>query len=341
MKKNKMLRIASILLVVTLLSTCVISGTFAKYVTKAEGEDQARVAKWGVLVTVEGGAFADTYAAEDEYYLAAEGVYSVVANNTEFDENGNITKHGDNLVAPGTSSAQIEGDLVATVKGTPEVAARYTLNVSGVEDVVLPAGKYTDYTHLVKAEDGTYGYTDTFELENDYSPVKWNLVIEGKGKTFDVAEDLYTALSAYPALLQKAEALGFSKNGCSIFSAVAVLKKVASNEDYEAIVNTALGNVVSGGRNFMLDVTSDGLTMSYDFDPNKEMDYSFTLSWEWAFEQKDDNGNVIDLYDAADTMLGNLAAGITPTVAGEVNKNVENAKLDIAAHVVATATQID
>lgn len=47
MRKNKFMRAASGLLVAVLLTTCVISGTFAKYVTSAEGSDTARVAKWG------------------------------------------------------------------------------------------------------------------------------------------------------------------------------------------------------------------------------------------------------------------------------------------------------
>ena len=47
MKKNKMMRLASILLVLVLLTTSVISGTFAKYTTSDSSEDSARVAKWG------------------------------------------------------------------------------------------------------------------------------------------------------------------------------------------------------------------------------------------------------------------------------------------------------
>ena len=52
--KNKMMRIASVLLVAALITTCAISGTFAKYVTKVSGEDTARVAKWGILLGMEG-----------------------------------------------------------------------------------------------------------------------------------------------------------------------------------------------------------------------------------------------------------------------------------------------
>lgn len=47
MKKNKAMRLASALLVLTLLTTCAISSTFAKYVTEAKGSDKARVAYWG------------------------------------------------------------------------------------------------------------------------------------------------------------------------------------------------------------------------------------------------------------------------------------------------------
>ena len=47
MKKNVMMRVASALLVAVLMTTCAISGTFAKYTTTASGKDAARVANWG------------------------------------------------------------------------------------------------------------------------------------------------------------------------------------------------------------------------------------------------------------------------------------------------------
>ena len=45
MKKNVLMRIASGALVITMLTTCVISGTFAKYITDDAASDKARVAK--------------------------------------------------------------------------------------------------------------------------------------------------------------------------------------------------------------------------------------------------------------------------------------------------------
>lgn len=315
MKKNRIMRVFSVLLALTLISTCAISGTFAKYVTRAEGEDAARVAKWGVLVSVEGNTFADKYEATDEAYLEDGGEYAVVSVD------------GAQVVAPGTSAKEADMALVATVKGTPEVAARYTLEGKGIKDVVLKAGEYTDYTQLVKADDGTYGYTGKFTLAKDYAPVKWNLVIEGKGKTLNVATALYDNLPA--ANLAQAEAYGLTREGCSIFDAITIIQKVAGNEGYKNIVEAALGQIVSGGRNFELEADKDAGTfkLSYDFDPNKEMDYKFTLDWNWAFEQEN-----VELYDKADTYLGNVAAGVVTD---------DNANTTLAATFIATATQID
>ncbi len=50
MKKNTMMRIASVLLVAVVLTTCAISGTFAKYTSEKEVSDSATVAKWSFEV---------------------------------------------------------------------------------------------------------------------------------------------------------------------------------------------------------------------------------------------------------------------------------------------------
>ena len=104
MKKNKMMRIASALLVAVILTTCAISGTFAKYVTSGNGSDNARVAKFGVTVSGTADTFKETYAKDDNSFtLAANTVVST-----------------EDVIAPGTS-----GSMAAfTITGTPEVAVR-------------------------------------------------------------------------------------------------------------------------------------------------------------------------------------------------------------------------
>ena len=103
MKKNFMMRAASVLLVAVMLTTCAISGTFAKYVTSADSTDSARVAKFGVEITANGETFAKEYATDDAIFTETNSVIST-----------------DKVVAPGT-----DGTMASmTLTGTPEVAVR-------------------------------------------------------------------------------------------------------------------------------------------------------------------------------------------------------------------------
>lgn len=108
MKKNTMMRVASALLVAVLLTTCAISGTFAKYIAADDGSDSARVAKWGVVVEAK-----DFDMFKTDYETADAGVFS-----------GNTVVSGkdpkDDVLAPGTSGSF--GNIKIT--GTPEVAVQ-------------------------------------------------------------------------------------------------------------------------------------------------------------------------------------------------------------------------
>ena len=114
MKKNVMMRLASVLLVAVMLTTCVISGTFAKYVTNGTATDSARVAKWGVTVVADGN---NTFG----------GIYKNVANgntiNTSYTFGTDTVKsEGGNVVAPGTKGTAAG----LTINGQPEVDTEVT-----------------------------------------------------------------------------------------------------------------------------------------------------------------------------------------------------------------------
>ena len=103
MKKTKLMRAALLLLVLTLITSCFVGGTFAKYTTSAEGSDTARVAKWGVEITANGATFANKYATD------TGNVVGTIANSVV---------SADKVIAPGT-----KGNMVGmTITGTPEVA---------------------------------------------------------------------------------------------------------------------------------------------------------------------------------------------------------------------------
>lgn len=171
MKKNRMMRVASALLVAVLLTTCAISGTFAKYVTTADANDTARVAKWGVSVTATGSLFETQYANDGAIEKDEAGndiAYTVVSSGS------------DDVVAPGTAK---ENGLTFSITGAPEVAVNIDFKITGVKDVLLPAGTYLDYT----TGNNT---TDEFTLDDDYYPIVYSLKKEGTEVASGTMEDI-------------------------------------------------------------------------------------------------------------------------------------------------------
>ena len=77
MKKNRFIKLASGLLVLCLMTTCVIGATLAKYTTAKDTQDSARVAKWGVRITAAtNSAFATEYNKQDTAYTGTLSVKS-------------------------------------------------------------------------------------------------------------------------------------------------------------------------------------------------------------------------------------------------------------------------
>ncbi|MBO5253531.1 MAG: hypothetical protein J6C51_06285 [Clostridia bacterium] len=155
MRKNKMMRAASALLVAVLLTTSVISGTFAKYVTTADASDTARVAKFGVTVTASGSLFGKTYLTTTNDTPGADDA----VDNT-------VTVKSDvKVVAPGTKSS--EDGIEFSITGTPEVDVNVAIAVTeDTYDVFLAPGFYDDVTT---------GADDIAQVATKYEPVKYTL----------------------------------------------------------------------------------------------------------------------------------------------------------------------
>ena len=185
MKKNVMMRVASIMLVLVLLTSSVISGTFAKYVTEATSYETARVAKWGVVVTsTVDSLFAKSYAKDST---------TDIANTVVADEE---------VVAPGTKN---DTGVTFSVTGQPEVAVNVAFDLKVNKDVILPAGD--DY------KDWTINPTSTFDLAKDYTPVVFTLTngvntwtgtlseieteLEGLNKDYPAGTDLSTVFGTF------------------------------------------------------------------------------------------------------------------------------------------------
>lgn len=143
MRKNKMMRIASVLLVAVLLSTSVISGTFAKYTTSSTGSDTARVAYWGW----------DAPATIDIDMFDANYENNAVLSSGEVDGFTNV-------IAPGTSKTTTFAFGYTNynknngVIGAPEVAYQFTVNPTIEGDYDSLDENENFYWTLKKGENG-------------------------------------------------------------------------------------------------------------------------------------------------------------------------------------------
>ena len=166
MKKNVMMRIASVLLVCVLLSTSVISGTFAKYVTEVTASDSARVAKWGfdtASITISD-LFKDSY--------------TNVANGTADQA----------IIAPGTEG-QVSFMFENAMANGPEVAYTFKVDTDGsscADDIQknanitwkLDNGEWGTWEALIAAiealdGDKDYGVGELPEMVNVEHTVYW------------------------------------------------------------------------------------------------------------------------------------------------------------------------
>ena len=133
MRKNKMMRLASGLLVAVLLTTSMISGTFAKYVASTEATDAARVAKFSVTALGDNNvdksesdvATIDLFNQSKVYDEAADTKYG-----TETVDEDVANKLGDSavVIAPGTW-----GKFDFNLANDSEVTVQYTLTYTATE----------------------------------------------------------------------------------------------------------------------------------------------------------------------------------------------------------------
>lgn len=189
-KKHWTLRAAGLLFALVLITSCFVGGTFAKYVTTGGGHESARVAKFGVTMSVATDtAFKKTYATDDT------PISGTITNSV--DSNGH-----ENLVAPGTKGSNF---VVLSISGEPEVAVNVKIEASGT-DVFLKAGKYPD---LTTAADG-----DEFILANDYYPITYTLTKTGdptpvvEGKLNDIIKYLNDRSGNYEANTNLSQVFG-------------------------------------------------------------------------------------------------------------------------------------
>ena len=287
MKNKKSWKVASLLVALCLLTTCVVGTTLAKYTTTNNAADTARVAKWGVTVSASGTLFGKNYGKNTTSTVASD---SIIAE-THADIN---VKGTDKVVAPGTKN---DVGLKLSVTGTPEVAVKLTAEGTDVSDVFLAAGEYgvmvkaegvnaaTDISgyYTLEAEtytlngaaayDGTktyYQLTDSVNVTAAYYPIQWT--VEGynelNGKNL---EEITTALVGKYNNKEFAAGTDLSTKGLTVTLKWAWTYHVDDDQDK---ADTILGNLIA--ENTVVKKQTEGT-----YKKPTEVDYKLTATFNF------------------------------------------------------------
>ncbi len=309
MKKNKALRAASALLVLTLLTTSIIGGTFAKYTTSDSATDTARVAKWGVTLQVSGNLYGKAYTAGNldaskpvAWESASETGQSVISA-------GGSAAAAQNLLAPGTQSDA--GPFEFKLTGTPEVASKTKVEITTQniflkknEDdkrygLMVPVSGLTagNFVDIATQQGGLYIWENDKYTKVDTTTIK----APENGKTYYTLEDAFQLTQDYYPIVYKLTGHTIDDDG------------TIGSDSLKEVAETILQKVKSGTSITMDDGTciGTGTAESETILPNTDLSTQLALdneiiTWSWAYE----NGTDRAMYDGADTVLGNLQAGL-------------------------------
>lgn len=279
MRKNKMMRAASALLVAVLLTTCAISGTFAKYVTTDDFSDAARVAKWGVELQIFGNLFSDTYietpVVDDATDLTVQAV--------------NYDSQDTDIVAPGTSNT--EGFKIS-LTGKPEVDGQIEASLN-ISNIYLKKGNYgvmVPVSVTITEENYEELYQELFYLDDsNYVSAPETFT---DGRTYFTLENYNEVMADYYPVI-------FTLAGDTVYNTgVATADSLAGVADAIADkLGMTAGTVANGVTTY---TTANPTTTTFNANTDLASEYDLSnlvITWAWAFSDQD-NG--------ADTILGLL-----------------------------------
>jgi len=171
MKKNSTMRLAVLLLVLTLITSCFVGGTFAKYTAGATIESEATVAKWSILV--EGEDIAQSETIDVKLF---DTIVDTVDDNTDADVAAG-------KIAPGT-----KGTFELVLENASEVTASYTVSFNQTGGTNIPL-EFT-VTDGTTTEDSLADLTGNIAMGDDVTVTVdwvWPYYVSDAGDTADNA----------------------------------------------------------------------------------------------------------------------------------------------------------
>lgn len=175
-KRNWIFKIASCLMMACLLTTCVISGTFAKFTSQASGSTTVKVATWEFTL--------NGTKQSEEFAINLGATVDTVDGNTDNEVDlGNDL----NVIAPGT-----KGSFSIELVNNSQVSASYAVSFAYEDASNAPAN-----LKFCATEGGTYGaltaltYTDTLKYKNDGNDDQTTITVYWKWEFNDTDETSY------------------------------------------------------------------------------------------------------------------------------------------------------
>ena len=239
MKKEKLLTLVFITIIVFFVFISLLSVSYAKYITNSSSSDTSRVAIWGVEIDIDSDDLFKT-----EYQKSDSTV--VVSSSSK-------------VIAPGTS-----GSSTFKISGTPEVSSMLIIDFSADHDLFLKSGTYLN----LSTEDNE---TDVFLLVNDYYPIVYTLEVKiGDQVPVELVsgslKDIEQAVTDYQQTYL--DSLVFMPNN-SVDTVFTLTWRYASNLNNSA--DTWLGMSNANG------VQDMGLVKYTDYSFDIEFDFSITV----------------------------------------------------------------
>lgn len=294
MKKNKAMRTASGLLVATLLTISMVSGTFAKYTSSDEAGDSATVAKWGVIISTSGSLYGEAYGADST---------AVTYDKTASAQTVRVTAAGSDIVAPGTKSNG--SGLKFTVNGTPEVKTQIDAEIS-YQNIYLTGG---DWGVMVK---------DSTVTEENFAPADADLYTKSDSAYTKTAKgDTFSSTAVYYRL-QNAVTVASTGYYPVVYTGANVTGKTVADNSLDAVCK-AIGKSLNGADVTFSETngTQKATVSAKTYDANTNLSTTFAdlnaaaLSWAWTYHTDAATDN-------EDTILGDLINGLTLTDASVV-----------------------
>ena len=211
MKKNWILKLAMLVMVLTLVTMPMVSSTYAKYTSSVTGSDTARVAKFAFNIKDGGttiGTQASTVGTYDIFTYTDAGVYDNGVNTDKFiapGTTGSIPVTVENL-----SEVDVAVTFVLTETNAGGIPVYYTVGVEAQRYSAVLTGTYGTGTYKVLSELATAMAGTTLEATDGTTPTTatytlnwtWAFDTAGTGQTDALDTALGTAATSSTVKLQ-------------------------------------------------------------------------------------------------------------------------------------------